>query len=168
MQVESISSTVPVQVEFDGYVPLVIRFGDRANRLPKYWRTGDFKHSLVEIAVDPLTGSIDKIVVTSISDISTDCYLINDFDMEHVSGVPKMSSKVWEKSQTRVDVEGLVCGSLVGRTFTVALDKSQIPLSLVKCGRVTFLLSPTKKLCGFQVFDLSDREIKNLRFATRE
>lgn len=165
MQIVSFSPVVPVQVEFDGYIPLVIRFKGNASWPPKYWRTGDFKRNLIEIAVSPTTGEICKIVVVSIQEVNIDFQATNDFGAQHCNGIPNASQAAWERNKTRIDVEGKVQGLLVRRTLTVFLDENQTSFSLVKCGRITFLLSTSKILCGFQVIDLTDQEIENFHYA---
>lgn len=165
MQVQSISPSVPLQIECDGYVPLVIRMHGDASWPPQYWRTGDFKKSLVEIAIDPSTGTICKIVVTSICDVSTASHLTNVANMQPRSGVPNAKLTIWDSDQTRVDVKGVVRGSLEGRTFTVTFGDYQEINSVVNCDRVNFLLNSTDDLFGFQVIELTEQEVEDLRCA---
>jgi len=166
MQVQSINPPAAVQIDCDGYVPLVVRVNSNAKWPPKYWRTGDFKHSLVEIAVDPSTGTVCKIVVTSIRDVSADGQSTDAVSRRKRSdGVPNALLTVWEGEQTRVDVEGQVRGYLEGRTFTVVLGDDQKDCNVVNCDRVNFLMNSSNELCGFQVEELTDQELENLRYA---
>ncbi|MBL8892755.1 MAG: hypothetical protein JNL67_22455 [Planctomycetaceae bacterium] len=165
MQVQSISPPAPVQIDCDGYIPLSIRVNGNSSWPPKYWRTGDFKHSLVEVGVDPSTGAICKIVVTSIRDISTESQMAREISGQQTNGVPNALLSFWGADQTRVDVEGSVHGYLDGHTFTIVLGDEQDACKVVACDRVKFLLNSNDELCGFQVVDLADQDIENLRYA---
>lgn len=166
MKVVSISPPVQAHIECDGYVPLVIRFEGNAPWPPKYWRTGDFRHSLVEMAVDPSTGTVCKIVVTAIHDVCTgDGKLDRHLGWGRRSGVPTTSLTIWAGNQSRVDVEGNVRGSLDGRTFTILFWDGYDGFEIVNCGRINFLVDARNELAGFQVLDLTELELENLRFA---
>jgi hypothetical protein len=45
MRIDEIGPTAAVEIECDGYTPLVARFGGYSGPnfwVPKYWRTGEF------------------------------------------------------------------------------------------------------------------------------
>ena len=170
MRIDSFHPFESVEVKCDGTVPMVIRFNGYAGPLmwaPKYWRTGDFKHSLIEVAVDPVTGTVCKIVVTSLSYVYEDHLLVFNVDAPNGSGIPTASLTMWENDQTRVDDAHDVKASLVERAFTVIFgDVGTSVTKTIKCGRVSFLISRDDELQGFQVDDLSDQEVENIRYAT--
>lgn len=168
MQIESYSPFESLEITCDGTVPMILRFNGYAGPIswaPNYWRTGDLEYSLVEIAVDPTTGTICKIVVTSIQEISTESQLTKQVIRQMGCAVPNAMLTTWKGDQTRVDVEGDVGGYLDGRTYTILFGGEQLANNVVNCGRVDFLMNSTDELCGFQVVELTDRELGNLRYS---
>src|SRR5690606_4303704 len=97
MRIESIGPDAPVEIECDGFVPLTIRLSGYAGPsawAPKYWRTGDFDRSLVEVAVNPMSGEICKIVVTLLRH-SEEAIVIAD-DLESRRGWPRALPSLWD------------------------------------------------------------------------
>lgn len=66
------------KVEVDLYIPLTIEFGtwNLSEEPTIYWRTGDFKKSLIEIGVGKDLGDIRSITLTV-------CENVNKEDYEH-------------------------------------------------------------------------------------
>ena len=168
MRVNSIISPVPVEVECDGYIPLVVRFGGYKGPtvfLPKYWRTGDFKHTLIEIGVNPSSGAICKIVFTALNLLQSKIILTNEGVTK--TGVPCAALEQWENSTERVDVKNDVIGSLANRELTVIFC-NLLPRNLekIQCERIIFLIDHNTDLCGIQIMGLSDQEFENIRNST--
>jgi hypothetical protein len=167
MRIDTICPIVTVDVECDGYVPLVARFDGYKGPVswaPKYWRTGDFKRSLLEVAVNPSSGAICKIVLTSLYEIQEKLFV--DGEPCSKTGIPSASLSQWSDAQTRIDVEQRILGSLVDRELTVIFaEVESMPLEKIGCDRVIFFIDQFRDLRGFRVTKLSQREIDNLRFA---
>lgn len=53
-----------MKIEFDVYTPINIEFGNISEDKTVYWRTGDFKKSLIEIGFAQKTGEIRSITLT--------------------------------------------------------------------------------------------------------
>lgn len=168
MQIDTIYPTVAVEIECDGYVPLVIRFDGYkgpTSFAPKYWRTGDFKHSLIEVGVTPSSGVICKIVLTSLRPLQSEP-TVTDVP-SNATGLPSASLSQWADDQERVDFEQDVTGSLVDRELTVVFGNvASTSLKRIACDRVTFLIDQFEALRGIQVGNLSEQEVENIRYAT--
>jgi len=54
-------------LEVSDYVPISFRCAEVISLSPLYWRTGDFKKSLLEIGLNQNTGAICKVTVTLIA-----------------------------------------------------------------------------------------------------
>ena len=50
-----------IQIEIDDYIPLSCRCVDMEVESLFYWRTGDFKSSLLEIGINPKDGTLLRI-----------------------------------------------------------------------------------------------------------
>lgn len=168
MRIDTISPTVPVEIECDGYVPLVVRYDGYkgpTSMAPKYWRTGDFKHTLIEVAVNPSSGAICKMVVTSLRPLQSEPIAINV--PSNKTGMPCVSMSQWANDQERVDIEQDVTASLVDRELTVVFGKVE-PTSLkrIVCDRMTFLINHFDEFRGITVGNLSEQEVANILYAT--
>jgi hypothetical protein len=58
LQVISSMPSKGCTLEIDDYVPFVFRCENTHSSTPLYWRTGDFKSSLIEIGLNPNSGAI--------------------------------------------------------------------------------------------------------------
>lgn len=68
-------------VQVTDYLPISVRCAEVASLTPLYWRTGDFKKSLLEIGLNQNTGAICKVTVT----------LIGNYLKETVEDFPEAS-----------------------------------------------------------------------------
>ncbi|AVQ47144.1 hypothetical protein [Clostridium botulinum] len=80
-----------VKFQFDIYVPINIKFGswDISEDQTIYWRTGDFKKSLIEIGIGEKTGDIHSITLI----LAENVYKLNNFDNGNsniIEGMPKI------------------------------------------------------------------------------
>ena len=172
MRIETIYPAASVEVECDGYVPLVIRFDGYYALdfwVPIYWRTGDFERSLVEIGVNPSSGAICEVVLVCLPGIETTALVSAEASDE--TGLPGASlsqwpvESQWSEAIVRTDVNQRVVGSLVnGELILLFGDVDSASLRHIRCDRVAFLIDPSRNLRGLRVADLSPREIENLRF----
>lgn len=58
------TGTAHPQVQTDYYIPLKVKIPRESGEVPSYWRTGDFRHSLVEVGLDPRSGRLVTVTVT--------------------------------------------------------------------------------------------------------
>ncbi len=64
LRVSELSVSVDSEIVVDHYVPLTITWEALSPVSPVYWRSGDLKHSFVEIGVDPRSGNLLSITMT--------------------------------------------------------------------------------------------------------
>lgn len=167
MEIESINPVVTVEIECDSYVPVIIRFDGYEGPIswvPKYWRTGDFKRSLIEIGMNPNSGAICKIVLTLLCDVVS--HPIAGEATSERSGLPIAAMSPWRDGQSRVDIKQVIANALTENELTVLFGVREFAeLDKVMCGRVAFLIDRQARLCGLQVVRLNSQEIDNLRFS---
>ncbi|WBG91739.1 hypothetical protein N5580_04065 [Pantoea piersonii] len=88
-----------VAVTIDGYVPIDIKILDQKKLPPLYWRVGDGKKSLLELAVLPENGflsSITLVMIESSSIHKTDSLSVHLSDS--VDGLPVVNTALWKYS----------------------------------------------------------------------
>ena len=57
-------------LQTDEYIPISFQCSEAASLIPLYWRTGDFKKSLIEVGLNKNTGAICTVTVTAIGSCS--------------------------------------------------------------------------------------------------
>lgn len=169
MRIASIASVAPVSIECDGYVPIIVEFAGGFEWPPKYWRTGDFETSLIEIGVDPRDKTICSITVTSLSSLpeksKSEALPLEDFQ----PGLPRADPAIWSQEQWYVDDKCEVKAVLIEDQLIVAFgDLDQPMTNSVICGQVVFLIDKMNVLRGFTIHGLTEREIENLRSTTAQ
>ncbi|WP_083860596.1 hypothetical protein ACSVCE_09935 [Chromobacterium haemolyticum] len=85
-----------VELSMDGYVPIDIKFVDPNGAPPLYWRAGDGRKSLLEVAVLPGSGLLSAITLV-IADIESTHEVSNcrpDLSCQ-VSGFPVICLDLW-------------------------------------------------------------------------
>ena len=166
MQVDSIAPVESASIEFDGYVPVVIRVNGEFEWPPRYWRTGDFEKSLVEVGVDPNSGALCKVTVTSVDGLSNQPISPIGMVDSVPNGLPRAVLATWPDGQTRVDEQHELTASLVGNRLTVAFGEFDQPMTnSVRCDRVIFLIDESNTLRGIELHELTEGEIENFRYA---
>ncbi|WP_261640724.1 hypothetical protein [Erwinia mallotivora] len=86
-----------VAITIDGYVPVDIKVIDSKNLPPLYWRIGNGKKSLLELAVLPESGFLSSITLVIIEPDSIhkkDSPLVSLSDSVH--GLPVVSTELWK------------------------------------------------------------------------
>jgi hypothetical protein len=165
MQISSFRNICPVNIESDGYVPAIARFQGDFEFPPLYWRTGDFKNTLLEFGVDRRTGAISKITVTSIDGLNVVQWPV--VENESISdGIPCADPQCFV-DKSRIDVEQNVAAFLQGNNLAVWFGEA-IPTKVVsyRCGQVTFMVDAANILRGIMFSEFTPGQIANLKFAT--
>ena len=170
MRIDDICPTAAVEIECDGYTPLVARFGGYSGPIswaPKYWRTGNFERSLLEIGVNPLSGEVCAIDLVAI-DKFRDKLTLNIQPCSE-TGIPVTSLSQWSDDLKTIDVKQEIIGSLVDRELTVIFGEAESAICKeVTCGRFAFFLDGLTDLRGFRVKELTPSELDNVRLATNQ
>ncbi len=165
MRINSFLPGCDATVEFDGYVPMIARVKGDFQFPPNYWRTGDFKQSLVEIGVDKSTGAICKVAVVSLNKLHNDAAEKADLDSIGL-GLPCVKTDAWNNSTIRIDVEQEVSASLIDDRLVIQFGSVETHFrNAVRCGRLVFQVGDENILCGIEVTDLSPKEIENFRYS---
>lgn len=123
-----VSTTFEMQskLTIDAYVPLDIRWGDDyyTNTSILYWRTGDFKKSLIELGIDSKTGQIRSftlILVKKLLLISEDLLKSN---VPTINGLPVVHTKNWFEKDRFLDEVGefqFILNESAGRLYIVLI-----------------------------------------------
>ena len=167
MKVESFTPLNSLHVRCDGTVPIVLRFNGYTGPLefaPKYWRTGNFKNTLIEVGVNPTSGELCKIVLTLLPPRRSERAFTKS--PPKTSGVPCVSLSQWKDDKERIDVEQEVIWTLVERELTIVFGSVETSiLKGIVCDRMTFLIDQFQELSGFQVSNLSEQEVANFLIA---
>lgn len=90
-----------VELSMDGYVPIDIKFVDPNDAPPLYWRAGDGRKSLLEVAVLPGSGLLSAITLV-IADIDSIHEVSNcrpDLSCQ-VCGLPVLCLDLWDASSS--------------------------------------------------------------------
>lgn len=167
MQIATVAEISATKITCDGYVPVDIRFEGSFVWPPYYWRTGDFERSLIEIGVDPQTGTICKVVVVCIGDLENEGSAGNKLTSEAVNGLPCANLAIWADERTRVD-ENMKVSTTLGKDRLRFLfgDTKKRLANTISCDRVAFLVDEQNKLSGFEIRELSSNELENFCLAT--
>ena len=170
MRINEIFPTAAVEIECDGDIPLTARFGGYSGPIfwaPKYWRTGNFEQSLLEIGVNPLSGEVCTIDLVAI-DRFRDKLTLNIQPCSE-TGIPVTSLSQWSDDLRTIDVKQEIIGSLVDRELTVIFGEAESAIcKVVKCGRFAFYVDGLTDLRGFRVKELTPSELENVRHATNQ
>lgn len=168
MRIDRIGPEVVTKIECDGYVPLIIRFDNYqapCQFAPNYWRFGDFRRSLIEVAVNPSNLAICKIVFTSLPRLSEKLTLGDETSI--VFGLPIASPSQWSDTKNRIDIVGDVFTSLSDGKLMVLLGDTQPSMhDEIRCDSVTFFVNTDREIYGLQVNHLSEQDIANFICAT--
>ena len=164
MKLSSLLPASGVEIECDGYVPLIARsVGCTAFPL-QYWRTGDFKKSLIEVGVDPSNGAICKITVTSLAGVGSHALQLADPSTTQ-AGLPCISLEDWAGS-SRKDVEQPVHAALLDNRLVLQLGPQKGQRTTAICnGRVVFQVDESSTISGIEILELSKQELEEFRYA---
>ena len=103
LRVIDIFKTNDVVIEYDDYIPFIVRFPEVTGFPPFYWRCGDFENSLFEMGFHNETHAISKVSLviypkrftTLESEPMSDSNIIEE-------GIPIIDADRWE-DKTRID-----------------------------------------------------------------
>lgn len=150
--VEISDQTFSVTVETDDYVPLSVVTYDKPLGA-MFYRLGNFDTSLIEIAVDPESGTLRGFTV-----VSADRKFEGRVSAgPTVAGVPLTSLSAFAQGDIVDDPESFSLG-LRDRTAIVAMNNFEISDTITACGNLKFYLY-LNTLVGLTVENLSERDI---------
>lgn len=162
LKVTEYKESKSVNIEYDVYIPINIEFATwNISKEPMiYWRTGDFKKSLIEIGVGKYTGNICSITLT----LSENVYKIEklNLDMKNITlikGIPNFQVEEYD-DKTYID-ENSELNVYIGIDKLLISFSENDTVSIVQNDNVGFALDINKMVCGVIVSGMLEHE-KNI------
>lgn len=149
----------PENIEFDVYTPLNIEFGswNIAKEPTIYWRTGDFKKSLIEIGIGKYTGDIRSITLTLIENVCRK----NDLKIKNLKVLEGMPTIKVDQflNETYIDEKGEMKAYIGTNMLLILFSENQI-VSIVQNDHVGFGIDSKNLIGSIMVRDISENEKK--------
>lgn len=166
LKVKEYKESQSINIEYDIYTPINIEFGSwNISKEPTiYWRTGDFKKSLIEIGIGKHTGNIRSITLTLIESVHKMESL--NLDMKNITlikGVPNFQVEE-NNDKTYIDENGELIVYIGIGTVLILFSKNDT-VSIVQNETVGFALDKNKMVCGIIVSGMLEHEMKTLEDA---
>lgn len=154
---------VESHVEIDYYIPLSIKTKENKGieRKKYYWRTGNFKNSLVEIGVDEQNGVLRDITLVAISNVKQVEYQEKK-ECNAVYGIPKFKLKGELKNHV-YDYPCEVYGYLGKDFFMIAFEEQACLKNKLRFGRVCLGFDDLNNLMSIMVNSLTNDEYNELK-----
>lgn len=162
LYITRLASVINEKLEIDPYIPLKIQWGQwkLAEEPTIYWRTGDFKSSLIEIGIAANSGLIRSFTFVHSKDISfTD--LQTEWPKLYIEGTPIFDISKWPDSG-RLDEQGLARICLYEENISVFFSQSII-VKKICSGRICFGINNDNNLCAIKVHDLTEEEKSQIK-----
>ncbi|PLS10239.1 hypothetical protein CUU63_01045 [Bacillus halotolerans] len=155
-----------MKIEFDVYTPINIEFGNWNISEDKtvYWRTGDFKKSLIEIGFAQKKGEIRSITLTLCESV----YKSKEWNIENIEpikGVPVFSVDR-QQNEMYIDEKGILNVYISDKTVYIQFSAHKVE-SLIENNHVLFCLDSDDNFCGVIINDVGDNEINILEQALK-
>ena len=168
LKVTEYKESQSVNIEYEVYTPINIEFGSwNISKEPTiYWRTGDFKKSLIEVGIGKYTGNIRSITLTLCENVHKMENL--NLDMNNITlikGLPNFQIEEYD-DKTYIDENGEL-------NVFIGIDKVLISFSknhtvfIVQNDTVGFALDKNKTVCGIIVSGMLEHEKKILEDALK-
>ncbi|MES5939214.1 MULTISPECIES: hypothetical protein [unclassified Bacillus cereus group] len=161
LKVTEYKESQSINIEYDVYTPINIEFStwNISKEQTIYWRTGDFKKSLIEIGVGKYTGNIRSITLT----LSENVHKMENLnlDMENITfiiGIPIFQVEEYDK--TYIDENSKFNVYIGIDKVLISFSENDI-VSIVQNENVGFALDINKMVCGVIVSGMLKHE-KNI------
>src|SRR5699024_2577308 len=149
LKVTDFEVTEPVNNEYDVYTPfnIELRTWNISKEPTLYWRTGNFKKSLIEIGLVKYTGSIRLITLELREDVSmVESLILERKNINVMKGKPKFYIED-DSDMKYVDEKGSL-KVLVGIDNVLISLSENVPESVIQNNNVGFALDKNKIICG--------------------
>ncbi|WP_213421198.1 hypothetical protein [Bhargavaea massiliensis] len=147
------------KVEVDLYIPITIELGtwNVSEEPTTYWRTGDFKKSLIEIGVGKDSGDIRSITLAVCENVYKEDYEhLCLSDPESIVGLPVIHSNQ-ENDEIYHDEKGTLEVFLGGSTLYIKLSENEV-VSYIKSEPIEFGIDNEHRICGILIKEIHERE----------
>lgn len=162
LKVTEYKESQSINIEYDIYTPINIEFGTwNISKEPTiYWRTGDFKKSLIEIGVGKYTGNIRFITLT----LSENVHKMENWNLDIknitlIKGIPNFQVEEYA-DKTYID-EISKLNVYIGIDKVLISFSENDTVSIVQNENVGFVLDKDKMVCGVIVSGMLEHE-KNI------
>jgi hypothetical protein len=144
-------------IEFDVYTPINIEFGSwNISKEPTiYWRTGDFKKSLMEIGMGKNRGDIRSITLT-LSDNVYKIDKVNTKNLRVIEGIPVIQVDKF-MNETYVDEKCELKVYIGVNKVYISFSENEI-VSIIQNDSVGFCLDNNEMICSIIVKDIGENE----------
>ncbi|AJJ09660.1 hypothetical protein CH64_1861 [Yersinia rohdei] len=157
-----------VAISIDGYVPIDVKLVDPIDFPPLYWRAGDGKKSLIELAVLPENGFLSAITLVIMDPDSVhkvDNVQVELLDCEY--GFPIVSLGLWQCSDSddfvqrfiedfNLDIQVFISPS----SILVAINEEQDRTNWIKCSDSFYLgVNSERNITHLLLDNLTQEEI---------
>lgn len=156
----------PINIEYDLYTPINIEFGSwNISKEPTiYWRTGDFKKSLIEIGLGKYTGNIRSITLTLSENVhKMESLKLDMEDINMVKGVPSFQIEE-SNDNTYIDEKGKL-DVYIGMDKVLISFSENDAVSILQNDTVGFALDKEEVVCGIIISGMLEHEKKTLEDA---
>ncbi|MEC1079517.1 hypothetical protein P9A91_16080 [Bacillus safensis] len=166
LKVTEYKDSQSINIEYDLYTPINIEFGSwNISKEPTiYWRTGDFKKSLIEIGIGKYTGSLRSITLTLSENVhKMENLKLDKKNINVIKGVPNFQVEE-HNDKTYIDEKGKL-------DVYIGLDKVLISfsendtVSVLQNDTVGFALDKDELVCGIIISGMLEHEKKTLEDA---
>lgn len=164
MKVIGLTSSFVEEIVVDAYIPIKVRWEPCTQELsspipPYYYRTGDFKKSLVEIGIND-KGFMKKVVVTLVD--KRYVYFKRTKEEIKISliekGLPLIDISSWPFSEIYWDVEKEFKVYIYQDSISLLLNSEEKVISIVESHHVRFFLNDKNSIEKISFFNLSTKE----------
>lgn len=156
----------PINIEYDLYTPINIEFGSwNISKEPTiYWRTGDFKKSLIEIGLGKYTGNIRSITLTLSENVhKMESLKLDMEDINMVKGVPSFQIEE-SNDNTYIDEKGKLDVYIWKDRVLISFSENDA-VSILQNDTVGFVLDKEEVVCGILISGMLEHEKKTLEDA---
>ncbi|AOZ88253.1 hypothetical protein BK049_05815 [Bacillus xiamenensis] len=168
LKVTEYKDSQPINIEYDLYTPINIEFGSwNISKEPTiYWRTGDFKKSLIEIGIGKYTGNIRSITLTLSENVhKVESLKLDLKDRNTINGVPIFQIEEYN-NKIYIDEEGKLDVFLGIDEVFISLSENDT-MSILQNDKVGFALDKDEVVCGIIINDILEHEKKILEDALK-
>ena len=169
LKVAEYKESQSVNIEYDIYTPINIEFGTwNISKEPTiYWRTGDFKKSLIEIGIGKYTGNIRSITLT----LSENVHKMENLNLDMknitlINGIPNFQVEKYV-DKTYIDEKSKL-NVYIGIDKVFILFSENDTVSIVQNDNVGFALDKDKMVCGVLVSGMLKHEKNMLEEALKK
>ncbi|MEV2910173.1 hypothetical protein ABNF65_16450 [Paenibacillus larvae] len=159
LEVERITSISKESIEIDEYIPINVKWiaNQQAFDSSLYWRTGDFKKSLFELAISERNGCILSLTLTIV-----DKTYINSFDYSEImvpiiEGLPLFKTKGLFSNVFFDEVNEFIL-AINNNALRIIFEPQPIIVKQIKNGRIKFGLTEQNLLSMIEITDLTKEE----------